>query len=190
MESRALSERGYSSGAAHARVVAAAEELGYEPHLGARSLRAQSSRVVGVQIQDVTNPFYGFLAQRIAAATRAASYVPLLFDCQEDAEREAQNLWVMLQTRVDGVLIAPTSANRPLLERFESHGIPVVKLDRLTPGLRTDAVIVDNDVGAYEATSHLLALGHEQIGVIAGPRTLTTGGCARARPPSLPTTAC
>ena len=173
--SRALSERGYSSGAARARVVAAAEELGYEPHLAARSLRAQSSRVIGVQIQDVTNPFYGFLAQGIAAASRAAAYVPLLFDCQEDAAREAQNLRVMLQTRVDGVLIVPTTGNRTLLERFESHGIPVVQIDRLTPGLRTDAVIVDNDLGAYEATSHLLALGHTRIGVIAGPSTLTTG---------------
>jgi LacI family transcriptional regulator len=173
--SRVLSGRGYSSDASRSRVLKAAEELGYEPHIGASALKSQASPIVGVAIQDMSNPFYVDLVRGINAATRAASYVPLLFDSEESSEREAEILRVMLRVRVAGVLIAPSMTNLDLLRRVQEHDIPIVQVDREAPGLASDSVLVDNFAGAYEATEHLLRLGHTRIGVIAGPPALTTG---------------
>lgn len=173
--SRALAQNGYISPGARDRVLAAARELGYEPDLAARSLKSRSSAVLGVEIQDITNPFYASMATGIADISRAGGYVPLLFDSQEDPRREQESLRAMLRARVAGLVIVPTNANADLLRRFGAHGIPLVQVDRLVPGLAADSVLVDNVLGAYQATSHLLGLGHRRIGVIAGPQALTTG---------------
>jgi DNA-binding LacI/PurR family transcriptional regulator len=173
--SRVLNGRGYTSGGSRDRVMQAAKELGYEPDLAARTLRFRSSSIVGVEIQDITNPFYASLATGIADVSRGAGYVPLLADSQEDPSREAESLRVMLQARVAGLIIVPTLANVDLLRRFQQHHIPVVLLDRLAPEIVADSVLVDNLHGAIEGTRHLIELGHKRIGVIAGPRGLTTG---------------
>jgi LacI family transcriptional regulator len=173
--SRVLSGRGYSSAGSRSRVLKAAEELGYEPHIGASALKSQASQIVGVAIQDMSNPFYVDLVRGINEATHAASYVPLLFDSEESSEREAEILRVMLRVRVAGVIIAPSMTNLDLLRRVQEHDIPIVQVDREAPGLSLDSVLVDNFAGAYEATEHLLRLGHTRVGVIAGPPTLTTG---------------
>jgi DNA-binding LacI/PurR family transcriptional regulator len=173
--SRAISSTGYTSGEARDRVLQAARELGYEPDLAARTLKFRSSSILGVEIQDITNPFYAALATGINDVARAAGYVPLVIDSQEDPRREAENLRVMLQTRVAGLIIVPTLSNVGLLRRFQRHGIPLVQLDRLVPQVATDSVLADDFGGALEGTRHLIGLGHTRIGVIAGPRGLTTG---------------
>lgn len=173
--SRVLRDSGYASDTARLKVLQAANELGYEPDLAARMLKSRSSAILGVEIQDITNPFYASVASGIADRSRAAGYVPLLSDSQEDPGREAENLRVMLRTRVAGLIITPTMANAALLRRFSRHRIPFVQADRLAPGVESDAVLVDNAGAAREATQHLINLGHRRIGVIAGPPALTTG---------------
>lgn len=76
---------------------------------------------------------------------------------------------------MDGILISPTGASRPEIQEAQQHGIPVVLFDRRPAGLKADTVTVDNIQGALEATRHLLSLGHREIGIIHGPRTLPTG---------------
>jgi LacI family transcriptional regulator len=173
--SRVLNGRGYTSDDSRDRVLRAAKELGYEPDMAARTLRFRSSSIVGVEIQDITNPFYASLATGIADVSRGAGYVPLLVDSQEDPAREADSLRVMLRTRVAGLIIVPTLSNVDLLRRFQQHRIPLVLLDRLAPDVVADSVLVDNVRGALDGTRHLIELGHRRIGVIAGPRGLTTG---------------
>jgi LacI family transcriptional regulator len=173
--SRVLNGRGYSSDGSRERVLLAAKELGYEPDFAARTLKFRSSAIVGVEIQDITNPFYASLATGIADVSRGAGYVPLLVDSQEDPAREAEGLRVMLRTRVAGLIIVPTLSNVDLLRRFQQHRIPLVLLDRLAPGVVADSVLIDNVRGARDGTRHLIELGHRRIGVIAGPHGLTTG---------------
>lgn len=173
--SRVLRNQGYSSPDARRKVLEAARALGYEPALAAQSLKSGSSATLGLEIQDVTNPFYASIAAGVAEASRAAGYVPFLSDSQEDPKRERENLRVMLRTRVAGLIITPTMANAQLLRRFQEIGIPLVQLDRVAPGVVSDTVLVDNVGAARQATTHLAALGHERIGVLAGPHALTTG---------------
>jgi DNA-binding LacI/PurR family transcriptional regulator len=173
--SRVLSGRGYASNAAREAVWRAANDLGYEPHMAARALKSQSSHAIGVAIQDIVNPFFAAMARGISDASQDSGETPMLFDSQENADREAANLHVMLRNRVTGLIVAPTMNNVELLIRFQKHGIPIVQVDREVPGLTADSVLLDNFDASYEATAHLIRLGHTRIAVIAGPRTGTTG---------------
>ena len=173
--SRVLRGAGYTSDGARERVLAAARELGYEPHLAARSLKSRSSQTVGVVIQDITNPFYAFLAKGIADTVRRQGYVLMMSDSEEDRVREDASLRAMVGARVAGVIITPTVGNAEVLQLLERYSIALVQVDRTVPGVTADSVLVDNFRGAYAATEYLLELGHTEIGVIAGPRSLTTG---------------
>jgi DNA-binding LacI/PurR family transcriptional regulator len=173
--SRVLRKEGYASEAARNGVLEAARELGYEPDLAAQMLKSGSSAIIGVEIQDVTNPFYASVAAGIAEVSRGAAYVPFLSDSQEDPKREHENLRMMLRIRVAGLIITPTINNVALLHRFQELGIPLVQVDRVAPKVISDTVVVENERAAREATEHLIGLGHERIGVLAGPGTLTTG---------------
>lgn len=173
--SRVLTQRGYASAAARQRVEEAARSLGYEPHLAAQTLKTQASRMAGVIIQDITNPFYAYVAKGIADVTRRSGLSFLLADSQEQRDREEENLRLMVQSRVAGVIVTPTSRSGNALRSVQQRGIVVIQIDRTVRGITSDIVVVDNASGAHLATNHLLALGHTRIGVIAGPRTLTTG---------------
>src|SRR4051794_13649846 len=89
--SRVLRGHGYAGPETRERVQRAARELEYEPHHAARALRSRSSGMVGVVIQDVTNPFYSFLAKGIADVVRRAGLVLLSSDSEEDRDREAES---------------------------------------------------------------------------------------------------
>jgi DNA-binding LacI/PurR family transcriptional regulator len=173
--SRVLRGAGYASDGARERVLAAAKELGYEPHLAARTLKSRSSQTIGIVIQDITNPFYAFLAKGIADTVRKHGYVLMLSDSEEDRAREAESLRAMLGARVAGVIIAPTVGNAEILRLVQRYSIALVQVDRTIPQVNSDSVMIDNFGGAYTGTEHLLNLGHTDIGVLAGPRTLTTG---------------
>jgi LacI family transcriptional regulator len=173
--SRVLRGAGYASDQARERVLAAAAELGYEPHLAARTLKSRSSQTIGIVIQDITNPFYAFLAKGIGDTVRRLGYVIMLSDSEEDRAREAESLRAMLGARVAGVIITPTVGNAKILHLVQRYSIALVQVDRTIPQVHSDSVLIDNFAGAYAGTEHLLRLGHTEIGVIAGPRTLTTG---------------
>lgn len=173
--SRVLSNRGYASAETRRSVLEAARELGYEPDFAAQTLKSGSSAIIGVEIQDITNPFYASVAVGIAEVGRAARYVPFLSDSQEDPARERENLRMMLRVRVAGLIITPTMANAKLLRRFQELGTPLVQVDRVAPNIVSDTVLVDNARAAREATEHLIGLGHKRIGVLAGPQAITTG---------------
>jgi DNA-binding LacI/PurR family transcriptional regulator len=173
--SRALSGRGYAKAEVRARVEGAAQELGYEPHLAARSLRLRAAQMIGLVIQDITNPFYAFIAKGIEDVLRAADYRLVLFDSEEDQRREGDNLRILAQTRPDGVIITPTYGSGTAMHLLQQRGMPIVQVDRVVPGVRSDAILINNFSGAYLATEHLIMLKHRAIGAICGPQTLTTG---------------
>ncbi len=168
--SRVLRGRGYASDATRERVLRAARELEYEPHHAARSLRSRSSGMIGVVIQDVTNPFYSFVAKGIADVMRRNGLVVISSDSEESDDREAESLRVMLRTRVEGVIVTPTAGDGAVLQLLQRQGISIVQVDRTIAGVSSDTVVIDNYGGAYAATRHLIDLGHTAIAVAAGPQ--------------------
>ena len=158
------------------RVLAVVRELGYHPNHVARSLKLRRTKMLGMVISDITNPFFSQMVRGAEDAALKRNYLLLTFNTDDRVEREKQVLWVLRSRRVDGILlvVAP-GEGRPshILETLEV-GTPVVCLDRLPPGINVDSVTVDNASAARECVRHLLTLGHRKIGIITGSMALQT----------------
>ena len=157
------------------RVLAAIEELDYRPSRAARSLRANHSTIIGLLISDIQNLFFMDLIKGVEDIAQRSGYSVLLCNSDENPQREHQNLDVLYDERVAGLIIVPTREQLRDLERFLERNIPIVAVDRRIKGKHIDAVLVDNIRGAQEAVAHLIANGYRRIGAITGPKTITTG---------------
>jgi LacI family transcriptional regulator len=158
------------SGPVRQRVLDAAEELQYHPNNLARNMRWGTSRIFGLVISDVANPFFTAVARGVEDVAHRNGYYLVLANTDEDADREAATLAVMTAERAAGLIIATTNQNGDLIRRTIANGSAVVAVDRRVRGLSTDTVAVDNDGAAHEAVSHLIHLGHRRIAIIGGPR--------------------
>ncbi len=173
--SRALAVRGSSvSIETRERVLQAVKELDYHPNHLPRNLRRRSSRIFGLVISDIGNPFFTAIARGCEDIAHEHGYRLVLSNTDEDAEREASSLEVMAAERVAGVILASTDQATAPIRRLVAIGIPVVALDRRIHGLHVDTVKVDNETASYEAVRHLIELGHERIAMVGGPDTVSS----------------
>ncbi len=173
--SRVINKHPHISPETRAKVLAAIEQLGYEPSRVAQRLRMGMTRIFGLILSDVTNPFFTAAVRGIEDVAYAREYSVLLCNADEQPEREALYTRVLLAEKVAGVIISPTDERCTTCAAFLERGIPVVAMDRRIRGLAIDTVVVDNIEGAYQAVSHLIRLGHRRIGLIGGRLEISTG---------------
>lgn len=191
--SRAMSGGGYVSAATKRRVQEAVRDLDYRPHAAARSLKLQRTDTIGLIITDIINPFYAQVASGVLDAAQQFGYHVILSATDEQPALEREYLDVFMEKRVDGILAVPTGRNVRAWRQARKLGIHVVLLDREVSGVTdADILLVDNYKGAYAATAHLIAFGHQRIAIIGGPTSTTTGDerlqgyCAALRDADLP----
>jgi LacI family transcriptional regulator, galactose operon repressor len=170
--SRALSGNGYVSPDARTKLLAAAERLGYVPNLSARTLKQRTSRVVGVVVSDLGNQFYARLAAGIEQALREAGYQMVILGDNSEIAAELDGARTFVAMRAPGVIMTPVSGEAARL--LAEQGTAVVEVDRRLASTPCDAVVIDNERGASEATSHLLALGHRRVGLLVVDTNWTT----------------
>ena len=148
--------------------------LGFVRNDAARHLRNGSSRTLGYVLLDPSNPFFADAARGAEDAARAAGMALFLCSSGEDPERESEYLDILLQQRVRGVLITPVDGQAERLRTMPERGVPVVFLDRAAADpTGWCSVSVDDVEGGDLAATHLLEQGHDRIGVVGGPRTIT-----------------
>ncbi len=160
------------------RIIDAAEELEYIPNNPARNMRSGSTRILGLIIGDIGNPFFTAVARGVEDVAQRHGYSLVLSNTDENPDREAASLGVMAAERAAGVIIATTNENGTVLRRFRDTGMAVVAIDRHIVDLPTDSVVVDNESASHEAVNHLLRLGHRRIAIVGGP---SDTGTARDR---------
>ncbi len=173
--SRALNRRGRVSEATVARVSAAAKKLGYEPDAIAQSLRLRSTKVVGMLVTDLANPFFAGVIRAAEERLQKAGYALLVGNTANDRAREKFLADLFRRRRVDGLIMGPCEtedAERTVA--LDDGEMPVIGLDREV-GAAQSAVYVDHRRGAYEATRHLINLGHERIALLSSSSRLSPG---------------
>ncbi|MET9264097.1 LacI family DNA-binding transcriptional regulator [Amycolatopsis sp. NPDC004079] len=156
-----------------ARVLEAAEELGYHPNGLARNLRRQETAVLALIISDVENPFFTSIARGVEDLAQVSGYSVVLCNSDENEDKERRYLDVALQERVAGVLLSPTGPTTNVT-RLRRLGTPVVAVDRPLPGTDGDQVLVDTRRAARQATRHLVANGYRQVACLTGPSGVRT----------------
>jgi LacI family transcriptional regulator len=156
------------------RVLNAIESLDYHPNQLARSLKVRQTRTIGMVIPDVTNPFFTEVVRGVESEARHHGYSVILCESNEDPALEQANLNTLFAHRVDGVLLAPTTA-QTAHDRLIRRRFPLVFFDRIPPSFTGSAVVADNLAAAYDATRYLIRLGHKRIAIITGPLSLSNG---------------
>jgi LacI family transcriptional regulator len=157
------------------RVLVAIEQLSYRPNTIARSLKTKKTFAAGIIVSDILNPTLASIEKSIEDVFLQNNYSLTICNSDESPDREKMWLEMLRDRRVDGIILLPTGANRSALFSTVESGFPLVLLDRQIEGLRADAVVFDNDSGAYQAVQHLLSLGHTRIGLLNLPASLTPG---------------
>jgi LacI family transcriptional regulator, galactose operon repressor len=157
------------SSKARAGVEAAIKQLNYLPSGVARSLRHRTTSTIGLLISNITNPFFAELARGIENACYRNSYSVVLCNSEDDPIREETYLRVLMERRIDGLIVGSTGDDPALSEMLKSVHCPVLLVDRPLPELRGATVQTDHERGGYLAAKHLLDLGHRAIGFIGGP---------------------
>lgn len=170
--SRALSGRGYVAPHVRKRLLATADRLGYVPNLSARTLKQRTSRVVGVVVSDLGNQFYAALAAGIEQELREAGYQMLLLGDNSDVGEELTGVRTFMAMRAPGVIMTP--ASNTAADLLVARGTPVVEVDRRLATSSCDAVVIDNERGARDATTHLLVAGHRRVGLLVADTNWTS----------------
>ena len=173
--SRVLAGKTIVSRELRERVLAAAEELEYQPSRVARSLRVQRSRIIGLIISDIQNPFFTSLVRAVEDIAYQNDYGVFLCNSDEDVQKERFYVELLHAEKVAGVVISATQEEENPSRMLVDAGIPVVAVDRRMRDLDVDTVVIDNVGAAREIVSHLIADGHRRIGAVVGPSVTTTG---------------
>jgi LacI family transcriptional regulator len=173
--SAAMNDSGPVSEKTRKRVWDAAAAVGYSPNAIARSLRLGRSRLIGLVVGDIANPFWGAMVRVVEAKALAAKYSVIVCNTDDNVERELAILDQLRAQHVAGIILTPLGQGRDYVHRLESPNLPpLVTMDQRVAGLARDFVGVDNRAAARMLAEVLIRLGHRRIAVITGPAGVWT----------------
>ena len=161
------------------KVWRAIEEVGYLPNIQARALVSGCSRMLGLIVSDITNPFFPELVQEFENLAVAQGYEVLIGSTNYESARTESLIRRMLQRNVDGVAIMTFCIEEDLVQKLVEREFPLVFVDA-GPDLPNIRVLkVNYGEGIRQAVQHLAALGHRSIAFISGPLRLRSAVARR-----------
>jgi LacI family transcriptional regulator len=162
------------------RVWKAVRELNYYPNTQARSLVSGRSKLFGLIISEITNPFFPELIQGFEDIAVENGYEIMVGSTNYDPKRMALCIRRMLERGVDGVAVMTFGIEEPILDEFATRNIPLVLVDTLPVGPLIKTLSVDYRHGIRQAVQHLAVLGHRRIGFVSGPLRLRSSQLRKA----------
>jgi LacI family transcriptional regulator len=145
-------------------------DLQYQPNVIAQGLARGRSMSVGVITQDIASPFFNECLKGIEASLAKAGYAPLFVSGHWNRVEEAERMALLVGRRVDGVIVLTGMMDDQTLLGYAQR-VPLVLTGRELQGPNVVSIRMNNEQAAYEATLHLIELGHTRIAHIAGPET-------------------
>jgi len=166
--SRALGEYGYVTKETKEKVLNAALKLNYNYNALAKSLRTNKTMTIGYLLPDIANPFYSRIVRGIQDVAFEEGYNVIICSNDNDIIKTERFVKMFLRHQVEGIIYS-TPYNQVLndmCETFKKQGIPIINCYGSTQVCASDMVIGDAEKGCYQATHHLLELGHRQIAIL------------------------
>lgn len=140
-----------------------ARRMGYVMNDMASALRSGFTNVLALIISDISNPFFGILCKEIEQQAARYNYTVIVFNTEEDAQREDRAIRTAIAKNVDGVLLTPSQHCADGIALLQSMGKPCVLIGRYFPDLHSDAVLFDDEQGGYLAGRHLIDRGYRNL---------------------------
>ena len=154
------------------RVWQAIRQLNYLPNTHARTLVSGRSRIFGIIVENITNPFFPDLIQSFESIAVANGYEILVSSTNSDPAVLAACARRMLERKVDGVAVMTFGEEEPVLDQLVHRGIPIVLAEFKLDDPKASTILLDYSTGIHAAVRHLAELGHRDIAFLAGPHSL------------------
>ena len=167
--SRAINDHPYVSDKTKKKIFDAMKELDYYPNNVAQQLRGKGTKLIGVIISFVTNPFFTYLVDAIEKAAYQVGYQIVILQTLEEPEREKRFIEMLKKRQLDGLIMTSLDDDSPeVLKLIEAEKIVVC--NRYLGEQNIPLIHVDEKKATYEATYYLLSKGHRKIGYVTGNR--------------------
>jgi len=154
------------------RVWHAIHQLNYFPNIHARTLVSGRSRLLGIIVENITNPFFPELIQSFEEIAVAHGYEILVSSSNSDPALLTRCVRRMLERKVDGVAVLTFGEEEPVIDRLTHNNIPMVLAEFRVDNPKTATILLDYSTGIRNAVDHLRTLGHSRIAFLAGPHKL------------------
>ena len=172
--SRALHDHPRISKKTKDSVLKLAREMDYHPNQFALRLLHKKSETIGIMVPKISYNFYSQAITGIEGIATKHGYSILICQSNESFRQESANIDRLLKSQVDGFIISQSAATRSIdhFTKIVDKNIPLVFFNRVNQKISTSKIIINNFKAAYDATQHLIEQGCQNIGFLAGPKTL------------------
>lgn len=156
-------------------VLQAASELDYQPNLTAAALRSGKTKIIGVIVPEINNPFFSSIINGIEQQIGEQDYRIIIAQSHESQKKELHAIHSFIKLNVDGILlsISKETTDFRFLDKLSAKRIPLVFFDRNPPLKEVKKVLFDDYQGAFLATKHLIDQGCKQIAHVAGDQKVS-----------------
>ncbi|AMH17347.1 2-ketogluconate utilization repressor [Hafnia paralvei ATCC 29927] len=151
------------------RIEQAIQRLNYRPSQMARSLKGGQTRLIGMIIADITNPYSVDVLRGVEEACRVQGFTLLVCNTNNEINQEQHYLELLSSYRVEGLVVNAVGMREEALSKLQQSLLPMVLIDRKIPDFSCDMVGLDNHRAATEATQHLLEQGFEAVMFLSEP---------------------
>lgn len=155
------------------KVMAVVDRLGYRPNLVAQNLRAQQSKIIGLIVSDIQNPFFRYISRAVEDTAHQNGYSVILCNNDEDPEKEKMYLQLMQDQKIAGIILSPTIKASTEFESILNLNIPLAVIDRRVAKFDIDNIFTDNVSLAEKIVTHLCDNGYKRIAGIFGDGSTT-----------------
>ncbi|MBN2008877.1 LacI family DNA-binding transcriptional regulator [candidate division KSB1 bacterium] len=164
--SRVINESPQITAATKTKVLKAIKDLNYQPHALAQGLARKKTQMIAIVVPFFTGYFFNELLRGIQQEIFKYQYNLVLYNIDEGEQIDELLKKALRERRVDGALLISHQISDKIANKIKISSLPFVLVDSYHPSL--DSIVVENKQGAFEATRHLIQLGHKKIGMIDG----------------------
>src|SRR5436853_1876193 len=161
------------------RVEQAIKKFDYHPNAHAQMLALGRSKIIGLLVSDISNPFYPEIIKAVEAAVIEKGYDLILLNTNYDTQRAVEDVHRLIQMKVAGIVLMIAEFDESLIEVAKRKKTSFVFHDLGIVGEKMSNIILDYTVGIEEAVQHLVSLGHKNIAHIAGSHEIHSAGVRR-----------
>jgi len=164
--SRALNNKYGVKPGTREKILAVARARGYTPNGIARGLVRKQTHSIGLIIPDISNPFFPQVASGVEDGAREKGYSVFLCNTNYESDQEARYLQLLIEKRVDGIILASGCQASDTINPLLMGSIPIVSLCTRFENVKNSFVVIDNERGGFIATKHLIEQGYPTVGYI------------------------
>ncbi|ADY54294.1 transcriptional regulator, LacI family [Pseudopedobacter saltans DSM 12145] len=142
------------------------EKVGYRPNQFAQGLRSGKTKIIGMLVEDISDPFFSSVARQIEEIAYKKGYKIIYSSTENETEKAKDLIEIYRSRQVDGYIIAPPPGLEKEINDLLDDNLPVVIFDRTIHDVDTNTVLVNNYASAYDAVAHFIEGGYKNIAMV------------------------